>query len=104
MVPAERPCRSRRALLGGGYAVAAGLGATVLAACTTAHPSGSSSAGLPDSASKGSVSDRPVTLTYLNWFGPSDPQNVLFPHALKEFQQRHPQVHVEQIVASGSIM
>ncbi|HVG98684.1 MAG TPA: extracellular solute-binding protein, partial [Chloroflexota bacterium] len=59
-------------------------------------PDGSGPAGAPP--------NRPVTLSYLNWFGPADPQNVLFPYALERFRERSPQLTVEQVVTSGSVM
>ncbi len=98
--PASTALRSRttRRFLLSSSAV---LAAPVLAACGA----GGGAAGSGSTETKpGAVSSKPVTLSYLNWFSPTDPQNVLFPHALKVFQAQHPQVNVEQVVATGSVM
>jgi multiple sugar transport system substrate-binding protein len=87
---------TRRAML---LSSTAAVAAAALAACGAPGSSGGSTEVKP-----GGVSSKPVTLSYLNWFGPADPQNVLFPHALKVFQAQHPQVNVEQVVATGSVM
>lgn len=74
-----------------------------LAACgatTTGNAPGDGGSG--GGGAIGAVPDRPVTLTYLNFFGPADPQNVLFPHALSHFQAKHPRVQVDQISTNGT--
>ena len=86
---------TRRTLLLSSCAV---LAVPALAGCGAGGGAGGSTESKP-----GAVSSKPVTLSYVNWFGPADTQNGLVPHALKTFQAQHPQVNVEQVVATGSV-
>lgn len=82
-----------------------GAAAGALSACRAGTRSGAGGAPAGQGAVPGGVPNRPVSLTYLNWFGPNDPQAaVLFPYALAVFRERYPQVNVESVVVSGSIM
>ena len=80
---ATRRRTSRRALMGAGAAGALGL--LELAGCASPGGGGAGQAG---TGPAGQPPNRPVTLSYLNWFGPADPQNVLFPYALERFRER----------------
>ena len=97
---ASRRRTSRRSLMGGAGALAAtGVAGTALAGC--AGP-GAGGAGQAGSGTAGQVPNRPITLSYLNWFAPADPQNVLFPYALDRFRERYSQVTVEQVVTTAA--
>jgi multiple sugar transport system substrate-binding protein len=96
---------SRRALLVTTLGLAGTAVGGVVGACRTDRRGPGETPAGEGAAAPGGVPNRPVTLTYLNWFGPNDPQAaVLFPHALAVFRARYPQVNIESIVASGSIM
>src|SRR5581483_10612292 len=82
---------TRRRALAASAAMLAGASAGALAAACSG-PAGGGDA--PAAA--------PATLQYLSFFGPTDPQNVLFPHALEVFRQQHPNVSVEQTTTAGS--
>lgn len=89
---------TRRSLLSSLGTLSALTGAGTVLGCARgqeAETGGPPPAGVPD---------RPVTLSYLNFFSATDPQNVLFPHALATLQQRHPRVTVEQITTAGAGM
>jgi multiple sugar transport system substrate-binding protein len=95
---------TRRAMLTiavSSYAVAA----AAVSACRAGRQGNAGEPAAGEGAAPGGVPSRPVSLTYLNWFGPNDPQAaVLFPHALAVFRERYPQVNVDSVVVSGSIM
>lgn len=89
---------TRRTLIAGAASTAGAMGTVgVLAACAGGGTGVEQGGAVP-----GGVPDRPVTLSYLNFFSATDPQNTLFPHALTTIQQRHPRVNVEQITTAGS--
>ena len=75
---------------------AAALAATpALVACGTGSEPKTPGAGAPLNASTAG------TLSYLNFFGPADPQNILYPYALKAFQAKFPKANVEQTTTAG---
>jgi len=90
---------TRRRALAASAAMLAGASAGALAAACSG-PAGGGDA--PAAAPAGPASNAPATLQYLSFFGPTDPQNVLFPHALEVFRQQHPNVSVEQTTTAGS--
>jgi multiple sugar transport system substrate-binding protein len=87
--------RSRRAALS---AAALPLGGVVAAACGA--PGSGSAPG--SGAAGGSRITTPVTIGYLSFFSPDDPQTISFPHVLQQFQQQYPNAVVEQTSTSGT--
>ncbi|HXI19256.1 MAG TPA: sugar ABC transporter substrate-binding protein [Chloroflexota bacterium] len=89
---------TRRAAIARLASTASAMGSVgVLAACAGSGTGAEQAAPVP-----GSVPDRPVTLSYLNFFSAADPQNILFPHALATLQKHYARVSVEQISTAGS--
>ena len=80
---------SRRALL----AATAPAAVAALAACAAPGAPG---------APANTVPTGPVTLSYLFFFGPDDPQSISLPFVLEEFKKKHPNVTIEQTSSSGS--
>src|SRR5579859_2020874 len=67
----------------------------------SAVPGGASS--VRTTVATGGVPAGRSTLTYYNWFGPSDPQSQVFPHAEALFRQQHPGVTISNNMVGGGI-
>ena len=92
--------RRRYAALPPGRAQRGGPGLERGAAAACSAPRGGTQAG--SGADGGGRTATPATISYLSFFGPDDPQTISFPHVLQQFQQRHPNVTVEQTSTSGT--
>jgi multiple sugar transport system substrate-binding protein len=74
--------------------------AATSAAATSAALAACAAPGAPASPAS-NVPTTPVTLSYLYFFGPDDPQSISLPFVLEEFKKKHPNITLEQTSTSG---